>query len=87
MLFLGGAVVVAHGALGEGHMGDGATMCLAVMAAGGVALLGLTRARAALLRAPLHRLTPALGSVPVVSPSPVHPSPRAGPALLQVCLW
>lgn len=85
MLCLAGTVVVAHGALGEGHMGDGTLMCLAVMSATGASLLALTRANAALLRAPVLRLQPVL--VPAsIAPLPPTPRSRAGPAVLQVFL-
>ena len=85
MLSVGGAVVVAHSALGE-RIGDDPAMCLAVIAAGGAALLALTAVRAALLRAPLSRLVgvaPRLVALPAPSPAPRS---RAGPAVLQVFL-
>lgn len=85
MLSLAGAVVVAHGALGQGHMGDGTTMCMAVLAVGGAMLLGLTRARVALLRAPLMRPLPPRAPSVVALPIPA-PLSRAGPAVLQVFL-
>jgi hypothetical protein len=83
MLSLAGAVVVAHSVLGEGHMGDGTATCLAVMTVGGVALLGLTRAPAAVLRAPLSSPLPLVAPAVVALPAPV-PRSRAGPAVLQV---
>jgi hypothetical protein len=86
MLSLAGAVVVAHGALGDGHMGDGTMMCLAMMAAGGLALLVLTRDRAELQRALRTRVAPACAPSSVAAPRPA-PRRRGGPALLQVFLW
>jgi len=85
MLLLGGTVVVAHGAHGEGHMGDGTMMCLAVMTVGAVALIGLTRASAQQLRAPFVALAPT-APVVVLTASSVRPRTRDGPAFFQVFL-
>jgi hypothetical protein len=85
MLLLGGAVVFAHSAVGEGHMGDGTMMCLAVMTVGAAALIGLTRAAAQQLRARLVALAP-VAPVLGLAPSQVLPRTRAGPAFLQVFL-
>jgi hypothetical protein len=86
MLGLAGAIVTAHSAMGQDHMGgmgDAVVMCLAVaetaVVAVGVALamgLWLRRARwlAARIRDGGPRFIPAPASVPA----------RAGPALLQV---
>lgn len=82
---LAGAVVVTHSALGERHMGHGIAMCLAVMGAGGAALLARTTwtdtRRAP--RGPVVRM-PALAVV-IVRP-PVARA-RAAPAVLQVFRW
>ena len=86
MLGLAGVVVVAHSALGHGHMGDmggAVVMCLAV-AETAVVGVGAALALSASMRRPVRVLqaqpAPELAFVPL----PVSIRVRAGPPLLQV---
>jgi len=84
VLALAGVVTVAHSAMGGDHMGDGMTICVAVLALAGVAVIsavaGAPRSwlpvrwpvrRAGVVRLALVTLVPA-------------PCARAGPPGLQV---
>ncbi len=86
MLGLVGAVVVAHSAMGNDHMGDmgGAiVMCLAV-AETAVVAVGAALALSAWMRRPLWLLLAPLAPELSFVPSPVRIRSRAGPPLLQV---
>lgn len=84
VLALAGVITVAHSAMGGDHMGDGMTMCVAVLAVAGVAVI------AAVAGAPRSWLpvrwlarpagTPRLALVVFVP----QPRARAGPSSLQV---
>lgn len=85
VLALAGAVVVAHGALAGDHMGHGAAMCVAVMTAGGLAILRLGRAVAVPVGRRLESSVGAARLVVVAGPRPPARC-RAGPPALQVFL-
>jgi hypothetical protein len=80
------ALAVEHSGLGQEHMGEAISMCLAVVEGGALlaaAGLGLSKPR---LPRPARRTGPAsLQPVPS-APVSVAPLPRAGPSLLQVFL-
>jgi hypothetical protein len=80
------ALAVEHSGLGQEHMGEAISMCLAVVEGGALALaagLGLRKTR--LPRPP--RRTRAVGIHRVAyAPLSAAPLPRAGPSLLQVFL-
>lgn len=84
MLILGSSVVIAHSAIGEGHLGDGMMMCMAIMSVASAVLLLRAAGRTRLL-APLLTLVPAVPHVSLPVPE-LLPRARAGPAVLQVFL-
>ncbi len=86
MLLLGGAVVVAHSAIGDHHIGGDAAMCLATLTVGAVAVAGLTRTHAQMLRAPLLALMPIMTTSGLAPTRSLTVRTRAGPAVLQVFL-
>ena len=83
---LAGAVVVAHSAMGHGHVhdvGGVVVMCLAVTETAAVAV-GVAVALGAWLRRPVRRLAQVPGPRPGFRRAPASVPARAGPPLLQV---
>ncbi len=82
-LGLAGAVVVAHSAVGHGHMGEAMLMCLAVVETAVVAV-GAALVLSARMRRPLWLVPAPLEPELWLVPSPAGVRARAGPPLLQV---
>lgn len=79
------AVVVAHGALGLDHMGDGAGVCLAVLVVGGTAAVAAHVANRFTAPEPRPVALP-VGPAAGVAAVPVRAQARDGPERLEVFL-
>lgn len=79
--------MVAHSSMGEGHMGSGMTMCVAVLEVGAFAITtALALSEPGWLARP-RRGTATSRVAPRLSfPAAPEPRARAGPPLLQVFL-
>lgn len=83
VLSLASVVVIAHSAMGDDHIDDGAVMCVAVLQ---VAALAAAAVAAGLPTAALSVRSAVLPLVPrlAILAFPPQPRARAGPAALQV---